>query len=161
MDKLLEKMLQQRGESVIIPFNGDVSECVSSQEAAQDAAASLLSRSTCPSLCPTERSHWFYLITEEHLGSAESPRLWWRSLASGWVLHVLPGSGGCTPHVCACMCLGFPWHTAWCELCAACHWLALLPRSLAHGEPSVSDAQRVVQASAWQRAQMSSHCGSW
>lgn len=33
MDKLLEKMLQQRGESVIIPFNGDVSECVSSQEA--------------------------------------------------------------------------------------------------------------------------------
>lgn len=33
MDKLLEKMLQQRGESVVIPFNGDVSECVSSQEA--------------------------------------------------------------------------------------------------------------------------------
>ncbi|NXS59364.1 GRB1L protein, partial [Brachypteracias leptosomus] len=33
LDKLLEKMLQQRGESVIIPFNGDVSECVSSQEA--------------------------------------------------------------------------------------------------------------------------------
>ncbi|NXI52794.1 GRB1L protein, partial [Chloroceryle aenea] len=33
LDKLLEKILQQRGESVIIPFNGDVSECVSSQEA--------------------------------------------------------------------------------------------------------------------------------
>lgn len=33
MDKLLEKMLQQRGENVIIPFNGDVNECVSSQEA--------------------------------------------------------------------------------------------------------------------------------
>ncbi|XP_054250684.1 GREB1-like protein [Indicator indicator] len=33
LDKLLEKMLQQRGESVIIPFNGDVSECVSAQEA--------------------------------------------------------------------------------------------------------------------------------
>ncbi|GAB0182633.1 GREB1-like protein [Grus japonensis] len=33
LDKLLEKMLQQRGEGVIIPFNGDVSECVSSQEA--------------------------------------------------------------------------------------------------------------------------------
>ncbi|KAM9223129.1 GREB1-like protein isoform 4-T4 [Leptosomus discolor] len=33
LDKLLEKMLQQRGESVIIPFNGDVSECVSPQEA--------------------------------------------------------------------------------------------------------------------------------
>ncbi|KAM6135439.1 GREB1-like protein isoform 3-T3 [Pterocles gutturalis] len=33
LDKLLEKMVQQRGESVVIPFNGDVSECVSSQEA--------------------------------------------------------------------------------------------------------------------------------
>ncbi|NXG77267.1 GRB1L protein, partial [Baryphthengus martii] len=33
LDKLLEKILQQRGGSVIIPFNGDVSECVSSQEA--------------------------------------------------------------------------------------------------------------------------------
>lgn len=33
LDRLLEKMLQQRGESVIVPFNGDVSECVSAQEA--------------------------------------------------------------------------------------------------------------------------------
>ncbi|XP_019345961.1 GREB1-like protein isoform X1 [Alligator mississippiensis] len=34
LDKLLEKMQHQRGDSVVIPFNGDVNECVSSQEAA-------------------------------------------------------------------------------------------------------------------------------
>ncbi|XP_043395700.1 GREB1-like protein isoform X3 [Chelonia mydas] len=34
LDKLLEKMQLQRGDNVVIPFNGDVSECVSSQEAA-------------------------------------------------------------------------------------------------------------------------------
>uniref|UniRef100_A0A8C4VT63 GREB1 like retinoic acid receptor coactivator n=1 Tax=Gopherus evgoodei TaxID=1825980 RepID=A0A8C4VT63_9SAUR len=34
LDKLLEKMQQQRGDNVIIPFKGDVNECVSSQEAA-------------------------------------------------------------------------------------------------------------------------------
>uniref|UniRef100_A0A8C3TLA7 GREB1 like retinoic acid receptor coactivator n=1 Tax=Chelydra serpentina TaxID=8475 RepID=A0A8C3TLA7_CHESE len=34
LDKLLEKMQQQRGDNVVIPFNGDVNECVSSQEAA-------------------------------------------------------------------------------------------------------------------------------
>lgn len=34
MDKLLEAMQQRRGENVVIPFNGDVNECISSQEAA-------------------------------------------------------------------------------------------------------------------------------
>ncbi|XP_042299008.1 GREB1-like protein isoform X4 [Sceloporus undulatus] len=34
LDKLLETMQQKRGDNVIIPFNGDVNECVSSQEAA-------------------------------------------------------------------------------------------------------------------------------
>uniref|UniRef100_A0A8C3J0F3 GREB1 like retinoic acid receptor coactivator n=1 Tax=Chrysemys picta bellii TaxID=8478 RepID=A0A8C3J0F3_CHRPI len=34
LDKLLEKMKQQRGDNVVIPFSGDVNECVSSQEAA-------------------------------------------------------------------------------------------------------------------------------
>ncbi|CAM5090471.1 unnamed protein product [Eretmochelys imbricata] len=39
LDKLLEKMQQQRGDNVVIPFNGDVSECVSSQEAATMVSA--------------------------------------------------------------------------------------------------------------------------
>ncbi|XP_037661427.1 GREB1-like protein isoform X6 [Choloepus didactylus] len=34
LDKLLEKMQQRRGDSVITPFNGDLNECVSPQEAA-------------------------------------------------------------------------------------------------------------------------------
>uniref|UniRef100_A0A2K5PMR7 GREB1 like retinoic acid receptor coactivator n=1 Tax=Cebus imitator TaxID=2715852 RepID=A0A2K5PMR7_CEBIM len=34
LDKLLEKMQQRRGDSVVVPFNGDVNECVSPQEAA-------------------------------------------------------------------------------------------------------------------------------
>uniref|UniRef100_A0A4X2LXT0 GREB1 like retinoic acid receptor coactivator n=1 Tax=Vombatus ursinus TaxID=29139 RepID=A0A4X2LXT0_VOMUR len=34
LDKLLEKMQQRRGDNVVTPFNGDVNECVSSQEAA-------------------------------------------------------------------------------------------------------------------------------
>ncbi|KAF5919205.1 hypothetical protein HPG69_003845 [Diceros bicornis minor] len=34
LDKLLEKMQQRRGDSVVTPFNGDLSECVSVQEAA-------------------------------------------------------------------------------------------------------------------------------
>ncbi|XP_057360065.1 GREB1-like protein isoform X6 [Manis pentadactyla] len=34
LDKLLEKMQQRRGDSVVTPFNGDLSECVSAQEAA-------------------------------------------------------------------------------------------------------------------------------
>uniref|UniRef100_A0A2K6TMW6 GREB1 like retinoic acid receptor coactivator n=1 Tax=Saimiri boliviensis boliviensis TaxID=39432 RepID=A0A2K6TMW6_SAIBB len=34
LDKLLEKMQQRRGDSVVIPFNGDLNECVSPQEAA-------------------------------------------------------------------------------------------------------------------------------
>uniref|UniRef100_A0A8C6WDQ9 Growth regulation by estrogen in breast cancer-like n=1 Tax=Nannospalax galili TaxID=1026970 RepID=A0A8C6WDQ9_NANGA len=34
LDKLLEKMQQRRGDSVVTPFNGDLSECVSPQEAA-------------------------------------------------------------------------------------------------------------------------------
>nr|XP_034981164.1 GREB1-like protein isoform X9 [Zootoca vivipara] len=34
LDKLLEAMQQRRGDNVVIPFNGDVNECVSSQEAA-------------------------------------------------------------------------------------------------------------------------------
>ncbi|XP_072854934.2 GREB1-like protein isoform X6 [Pogona vitticeps] len=34
LDKLLETMQQRRGDNVVIPFNGDVNECVSSQEAA-------------------------------------------------------------------------------------------------------------------------------
>ncbi|XP_043835563.1 GREB1-like protein [Dromiciops gliroides] len=34
LDKLLEKMQQRRGDNVVTPFNGDVNECVPSQEAA-------------------------------------------------------------------------------------------------------------------------------
>uniref|UniRef100_A0A8C5V0P6 GREB1 like retinoic acid receptor coactivator n=1 Tax=Microcebus murinus TaxID=30608 RepID=A0A8C5V0P6_MICMU len=34
LDKLLEKMQQRRGDNVITPFNGDLNECVSPQEAA-------------------------------------------------------------------------------------------------------------------------------
>uniref|UniRef100_A0A8C5L4H9 Growth regulation by estrogen in breast cancer-like n=1 Tax=Jaculus jaculus TaxID=51337 RepID=A0A8C5L4H9_JACJA len=34
LDKLLEKMRQRRGDSVVTPFNGDLHECVSPQEAA-------------------------------------------------------------------------------------------------------------------------------
>uniref|UniRef100_A0A2K5CNM1 GREB1 like retinoic acid receptor coactivator n=1 Tax=Aotus nancymaae TaxID=37293 RepID=A0A2K5CNM1_AOTNA len=34
LDKLLEKMQQRRGDSVVIPFNGDLNECMSPQEAA-------------------------------------------------------------------------------------------------------------------------------
>nr|XP_060631132.1 GREB1-like protein isoform X1 [Anolis sagrei ordinatus] len=34
LDKLLETMQQRRGDNVVIPFNGDINECVSSQEAA-------------------------------------------------------------------------------------------------------------------------------
>ncbi|KAM9225465.1 GREB1-like protein isoform 1-T1 [Dugong dugon] len=34
LDKLLEKMQQRRGDSVVTPFNGDLNECVSPQEAA-------------------------------------------------------------------------------------------------------------------------------
>ncbi|XP_027431847.1 GREB1-like protein isoform X4 [Zalophus californianus] len=34
LDKLLDKMQQRRGESVVTPFNGDLNECVSAQEAA-------------------------------------------------------------------------------------------------------------------------------
>ncbi|XP_039073971.1 GREB1-like protein isoform X3 [Hyaena hyaena] len=34
LDKLLDKMQQRRGESVVTPFNGDLHECVSAQEAA-------------------------------------------------------------------------------------------------------------------------------
>ncbi|KAM4841275.1 GREB1-like protein [Thomomys bottae] len=34
LDKLLEQMQQRRGDSVVIPFNGDLNECVSPQEAA-------------------------------------------------------------------------------------------------------------------------------
>ncbi|XP_023576121.1 GREB1-like protein isoform X2 [Octodon degus] len=34
LDRLLEKMHQSRGDSVVTPFNGDLSECVSPQEAA-------------------------------------------------------------------------------------------------------------------------------
>ncbi|XP_036060153.1 GREB1-like protein [Onychomys torridus] len=34
LDKLLEKMQQRRGDSVVTPFNGDLKECVSPQEAA-------------------------------------------------------------------------------------------------------------------------------
>uniref|UniRef100_A0A8D2JA07 GREB1 like retinoic acid receptor coactivator n=1 Tax=Varanus komodoensis TaxID=61221 RepID=A0A8D2JA07_VARKO len=34
LDKLLETMQQRRGDNVVIPFNGDVNECVSSHEAA-------------------------------------------------------------------------------------------------------------------------------
>ncbi|XP_025020842.1 GREB1-like protein isoform X8 [Python bivittatus] len=34
LDKLLEMMQQRRGDNVVIPFSGDVNECVSSQEAA-------------------------------------------------------------------------------------------------------------------------------
>lgn len=34
LDKLLETIQQRRGDNVVIPFNGDVNECVSSQEAA-------------------------------------------------------------------------------------------------------------------------------
>ncbi|KAG8518878.1 GREB1-like protein [Galemys pyrenaicus] len=34
LDKLLEKMQQRRGDSVVTPFNGDINECVSPQEAA-------------------------------------------------------------------------------------------------------------------------------
>ncbi|XP_048219075.1 GREB1-like protein isoform X2 [Perognathus longimembris pacificus] len=34
LEKLLEKMQQRRGDSVVIPFNGDLNECVSPQEAA-------------------------------------------------------------------------------------------------------------------------------
>ncbi|XP_074132456.1 GREB1-like protein isoform X5 [Sminthopsis crassicaudata] len=34
LDKLLEKMQQRRGDNVVTPFNGDINECVSSQEAA-------------------------------------------------------------------------------------------------------------------------------
>ncbi|XP_054840524.1 GREB1-like protein isoform X1 [Eublepharis macularius] len=34
LDKLLETMQQRRGDNVVIPFNGDVNECISSQEAA-------------------------------------------------------------------------------------------------------------------------------
>ncbi|XP_061452572.1 GREB1-like protein isoform X7 [Rhineura floridana] len=34
LDKLLEIMQQRRGDNVVIPFNGDVNECVSFQEAA-------------------------------------------------------------------------------------------------------------------------------
>nr|DBA24372.1 TPA: hypothetical protein GDO54_012040 [Pyxicephalus adspersus] len=34
LDKLLEKIQRKRGDNVIIPFHGDVKECVSSQEAA-------------------------------------------------------------------------------------------------------------------------------
>ncbi|XP_057555854.1 GREB1-like protein isoform X3 [Hippopotamus amphibius kiboko] len=34
LDKLLEKMQQRRGNSVVTPFNGDLNECVSPQEAA-------------------------------------------------------------------------------------------------------------------------------
>ncbi|XP_063779642.1 GREB1-like protein [Pseudophryne corroboree] len=33
LDRLLEKIQRKRGDNVIIPFNGDVKECVSSQEA--------------------------------------------------------------------------------------------------------------------------------
>lgn len=34
LDKLLEKMQQRRGDSVVTPFNGDLNECMSPQEAA-------------------------------------------------------------------------------------------------------------------------------
>lgn len=34
LDKLLEKMQQRRGDNVVTPFNGDLNECVSPQEAA-------------------------------------------------------------------------------------------------------------------------------
>ncbi|KAM4706002.1 GREB1-like protein [Rhinophrynus dorsalis] len=34
LDKLLEKIQRKRGDNVVIPFNGDVKDCVSSQEAA-------------------------------------------------------------------------------------------------------------------------------
>uniref|UniRef100_A0A8D0GT40 GREB1 like retinoic acid receptor coactivator n=1 Tax=Sphenodon punctatus TaxID=8508 RepID=A0A8D0GT40_SPHPU len=34
LDKLLDTIQQRRGDNVVIPFNGDVNECVSSQEAA-------------------------------------------------------------------------------------------------------------------------------
>uniref|UniRef100_H0X806 GREB1 like retinoic acid receptor coactivator n=1 Tax=Otolemur garnettii TaxID=30611 RepID=H0X806_OTOGA len=34
LDKLLEKMQQRRGDSVVTPFNGDLNECVSPEEAA-------------------------------------------------------------------------------------------------------------------------------
>ncbi|XP_006901121.1 PREDICTED: GREB1-like protein [Elephantulus edwardii] len=34
MDKLLEKIQQRRGDSVVTPFNGDLNECMSPQEAA-------------------------------------------------------------------------------------------------------------------------------
>ncbi|XP_021120838.1 GREB1-like protein isoform X6 [Heterocephalus glaber] len=34
LDRLLEKMQQRRGDSVVTPFNGDLNECVSPQEAA-------------------------------------------------------------------------------------------------------------------------------
>ncbi|KAM6219967.1 GREB1-like protein isoform 3-T3 [Rhynchocyon petersi] len=34
LDKLLEKIQQRRGDSVVTPFNGDLNECVSPQEAA-------------------------------------------------------------------------------------------------------------------------------
>ncbi|XP_077208750.1 GREB1-like protein isoform X4 [Paroedura picta] len=34
LDKLLETMQQRRGDNVVIPFNGDINECISSHEAA-------------------------------------------------------------------------------------------------------------------------------
>ncbi|KAM8967749.1 GREB1-like protein isoform 2-T2 [Pelodytes ibericus] len=34
LDKLLDKIQHKRGDNVVVPFNGDVKECVSSQEAA-------------------------------------------------------------------------------------------------------------------------------
>lgn len=45
LDKLLETMQQRRGDNVVIPFNGDVNECVSSQEAAAMVSTQELGKS--------------------------------------------------------------------------------------------------------------------
>lgn len=44
LDKLLEMMQQRRGDNVVIPFSGDVNECVSSQEAAAMVSTQVLGK---------------------------------------------------------------------------------------------------------------------
>ncbi|XP_034285465.1 GREB1-like protein isoform X7 [Pantherophis guttatus] len=46
LDKLLEMMQQRRGDNVVIPFSGDVNECVSSQEAAAMISTQVLDLDT-------------------------------------------------------------------------------------------------------------------
>ncbi|XP_026526056.1 GREB1-like protein [Notechis scutatus] len=46
LDKLLEMMQQRRGDNVVIPFSGDVNECVSSQEAASMVSTQVLDLDT-------------------------------------------------------------------------------------------------------------------